>query len=97
MRFSQLLEGVGEQCRRHPILDQQRRREVISLPFKVLRISCLHQGCRCSRKQGADVADVESPECSYSGTMQQHLQAVATTHMTQFVGEYRQNLLIIAN
>ena len=39
MRCSQLLESVGEQCRRHPIMDQERRSIIISLPFEALRQS----------------------------------------------------------
>src|SRR5260221_9308476 len=76
MGFSQLLEGVSEQCRRHAILRQQRCRIVISLPLELLRVPGLHNGCRCRSKQIADIANVESPESSYRGTLQQQLQAV---------------------
>lgn len=82
MGVSQFFEGVSKECRRHPVVQQQRRAGVISLPFKRLRILRLHHGSRCSRKQMADIADVKCPERSDSGTFQEKLQAVASVRMT---------------
>src|ERR1700676_3510063 len=97
MGISQLLEGLSEQCRRHSILHQQRRPVVVGLLFKVLRVSSLNQGCRRRRKQIADIADIEGPESSHRGTLQQTLPAVAPVRMTQFMGENRQNVRSVAN
>ncbi len=97
MRFSQLLQGIGEQCRRHPVVNQQRRPIVIRLPLELLRVPRLHDGRRRRRKQAADIADVQSPERADHGTLQQQLQSVTFVRMTQLMREDRQNLLIVAD
>ena len=97
MGFGQFLEGISEQCRRHPVAQQQRRPIVISLSFEGLRIPCLHHGCRCNRKQVADIADVKCPERSDGGALQKQLQGVTSVRMTQLVSQYRQSLLIVTD
>jgi len=49
------------------------------------------------QQQIADIANVESPESSYRGTLQQQLQAVTPVRVTQLMGENRQSLSIVAN
>jgi hypothetical protein len=70
---------------------------VAGFPFELLRISRGHQHRWRGRYRVADVTELQGCERTSSEPPQQQLQTMPPLHMTEFVGEEPENLLLVVD